>query len=101
MGYELVKAAEVSGFEAYKVKSGELEGCVSCNEMVLYKLPMDLYQEIMMEMHHNAPLDEQDKIKIQQEQLQNNARDSNGRALIQLENGGTAFDQNVRTPVFS
>jgi len=101
MGYELVKAAEVSGFEAYKVKSGELEGCVSCNEMVLYKLPMDLYQEIMMEMHHNAPLDEQDKIKIQQEQLQSNARDSNGRALIQLENGGTAFDQNVKTPVFS
>ena len=80
MGYTPVKAEELPGFENFRVKAGEHEGFVACNEMILYKMPEELYQEIMMEMHHNAPLDEQEKIKVQQEQLLGQ-RDSNGKTL--------------------
>ena len=80
LGYEPVKADELPGFEHLKVKAGEHVGFVACNEMLLYKLPMDIYQQLMTELHHNAPLEEQEKIKVQQEQLLGQ-RDSHGKTL--------------------
>jgi hypothetical protein len=42
LGYEPVKAAELGkGFEHLgKMSSGKFEGCISCNEMILFKLPI-------------------------------------------------------------
>ena len=99
MGYTPVKAEELPGFENFRVKAGEHEGFVACNEMILYKMPEELYQEIMMEMHHNAPLDEQEKIKLQQDQLLN-AKDSNGKRLGMVEGDGMNFDQTTQAPIF-
>ena len=99
MGYTPVKAEELPGFDNYRVKAGEHEGFVACNEMVLYKMPEDIYQEIMAEMHHYAPMDEQEKIKVQQDQLLN-AKDSNGKRLGQIEGDGMDFDQSRQAPVF-
>ena len=101
MGYTQVKAEEIPGFEHLRIKSGEHEGFVACNEMLLYKLPMDVYQDVMAEMHHYAPLDEQEKIKVQQEQLLNSARDSQGNSLIKLEGNGMNFDQTKESPTFA
>ena len=100
LGYTPVKAEEIEGFDAYRVKSGELEGFVACNEMVLYKLPNDVYQDMMLEMHHYAPQDEQEKIRVQQEMLQEQARDAKGRPLVTIEGNGMNFDQTIKTPVF-
>jgi len=99
LGYTQVKADELPGFDTYKVKSGEHEGFVACNEMLLFKLPMDIYQDLMSEMHHYAPLDEQEKIQVQQEQLMGN-KDSNGRPLVMIEGDGMKFDQTAKLPVF-
>jgi len=99
LGYTPVKAEEVSGFDTYRVKSGEHAGLVACNEMILYKIPEELYQEMMVELHHNAPMDEQEKIKIQQEQLLS-AKDSNGKRLGQVEGEGMNFDQTAKVPTF-
>jgi hypothetical protein len=52
IGYTPVKADEVPGFENFRVKAGEMEGFVACNEMVLYKIPSEIYQEYMDEVHH-------------------------------------------------
>ena len=99
MGYTAVKIEEVPGFENYKVKAGEHEGFVACNEMLLYKIPEDIYQEIMAELHHYAPQDEADKIRIQVEQIQGS--DSNGKRLGQLEGEGIqSLDQARPVPVF-
>lgn len=100
MGYTPVKAEELPGFENYRVKAGEHEGFVACNEMILYKMPEDIYQEIMAEMHHYAPMDEQEKIKVQQDQLLN-AKDSNGKRLGQIEGDGMDFDLSKQAPQFS
>jgi hypothetical protein len=100
LGYVPVKAEEFPGFENYRVKAGEHVGFIACNEMILCKIPMDVYQEVMLQMHHDAPMEEADKIKVQIENLQGN-RDSQGRSLGQVE--GEAFgnlDRTVQVPTF-
>jgi hypothetical protein len=70
--------------------------------MLLFKLPMDVYQEIMTELHYSKPREEEDKIRVQVENLQG-ARDSNGKSLVRMEGDGLgAFDsQPTNTaPVF-
>ena len=88
MGYVAVNADEIPGFEHLKVKEGEHVGHVSCNEMLLYKLPMDVYQDYMAEMHHYRPMDEATKVKVQQEQLMGSVKDSRGRPLVVQEGDG-------------
>ena len=101
MGYTPVTIDEVPGFENYKVKAGEHSGFVACNEMLLYKIPQDIFQQIMEELHHHAPQDEADKIRVQAENLQG-ARDSRGRNLGMVEGEGiTNLDKPMPVPVFT
>jgi hypothetical protein len=69
--------------------------------MLLFKLPMDVYQEYMVHMHHDQPREEEDKIRIQIESLQGQ-RDSNGKSLVSVEGEGVGkFDQqSAKVPVF-
>ena len=68
--------------------------------MILCKIPMDVYQEVMLQMHHDAPMEEADKIKVQIENLQGN-RDSQGRSLGQVEGEGFGnLDRTVQVPTF-
>ena len=100
LGYVPVKADELLGFDNYRVKAGEDIGFIACNEMRLYKLPMEVYQEVMTQMHHEAPMEEADKVQVQIEQLQGN-RDSSGRSLGSVEGEGFGnLNRNVPTPVF-
>jgi hypothetical protein len=102
LGYVPVKSDEVPGYEEYRVKSGEHVGYISCNEMLLFKLPMDIYQEVMSYQHHERPREEAEKIRVQVENLQGQ-RDSNGRSLVQVEGEGIGSieSQPTRSPVFS
>jgi hypothetical protein len=100
LGYVPVKADEFPGFDNFRVKAGEDIGFIACNEMRLYKLPMEVYQEVMTQMHHDAPNEESDKVRVQVEQLQGN-RDSSGKSLGSVEGEGFGnLDRNVKTPVF-
>lgn len=101
LGYVPVRADELPGFENWKVKAGEDVGFIACNEMRLYKIPMDVYQDVMLQMHHERPMEEADKIRVQVENLQG-ARDSRGRSLGQVEGEGFGdMDRNVKIPVFA
>jgi len=102
LGYVPVKADEFPGYEDYRVKAGQHVGFISCNEMLLFKLPMDIYQEVMLYQHHEKPREEAEKIRVQVENLQG-ARDSNGRSLVAVEGEGIGSieSQPNRTPVFS
>ena len=102
LGYIPVKADELPGYEDYRVKSGEHVGYISCNEMLLFKLPMDIYQEVMTHMHHDKPREEAEKLAVQREMLQG-ARDSNGRPLLSVEGEGfgSIEQQPNNNPVFS
>ena len=91
LGYVPVKADEMQGFDSYRVKAGEHVGYIACNEMLLFKLPMDVYQDVMAQMHYEAPLEEEERIRSQVESLA--AKDSSGRRLVQVEAGMDRFDQ--------
>lgn len=99
LGYVPVKIEEVPGFENYRVKAGEHVGYIACNEMLLFKIPEEAYQEIMTHFHHDQPLEEANKIKVQAEQQV--GRDSTGRRLGQVEGEGLDdIDKPLPAPVF-
>jgi hypothetical protein len=99
IGYVPVKAEEFPNFENYRVKAGEHTGFIACNEMLLHKIPMDIYQDIMAHFHHDAPLEEANKIRLQAEQQV--GRDSKGKALGRIEGEGLDnIDQRVEAPIF-
>ena len=100
LGYVPVTADELPGFDSYRVKAGEHVGHIACNEMLLFKLPMDVYQEVMTQMHYEAPREEVERIRSQAESA--SAKDSSGRRLVQMEAGMDRFDQQQpnRAPVF-
>lgn len=102
LGYIPVKSEELPGYEDYRVKSGEHVGFISCNEMLLFKLPMDIYQDVMAYHHHEKPREEVEKLRVQVDNLQGQ-RDSNGRSLVAVEGEGIgSIDQQPnRTPVFT
>jgi len=98
MGYEPVKASDVPGFEAYNVKTGDYKGFIAANEMLLFKIPNEVYQEIMEELHYYQPLDEEQSIKNGLMQSQ----DNNGKNLGSIEGDGIAgLGQTIRTPKFT
>ena len=102
LGYTPVTTADLPGFENHRVKSGAHEGQISCNEMLLFKLPMELYQDAMRQMHYEAPRDEAEKIKVQLDNLQG-TRDSSGRSLLKIEGEGMSSidkQQATNAPVF-
>ena len=85
LGYEPVKAAELGkGFESLgKMSSGKFEGCVSCNEMVLFKIPEEVYQEVMRLLHLEDPLEHQRNITAA---VRSNSQEGKGGRSI-LEGG--------------
>ncbi len=97
--YVPVKSEEFPGFENYRVKAGEHVGFIACNEMLLYKIPMDVYQDVMAHFHHEAPLEEANKIRMQAEQQV--GRDSTGKRLGQVEGEGLDnIDKPIPAPAF-
>jgi hypothetical protein len=99
LGYTPVMADEVKGYENWRVKAGEHSGYVACNEMLLFKIPMETYQDIMAHFHHDQPLEEANKIKMQAESQV--GRDSRGKPLGQVEGDGLEqIDKPIPAPGF-
>ena len=92
MGYQPVKADEMPEFTHLRLKAGEYEGCVSINEMVLFKLPQEVYQELMAEYHYHMPLEEEERIRANAAATPHGVtgKDSQGRPLGMVEGDGFA-----------
>jgi len=73
LGYEPVKADEVPGIEYATIKTGEWAGMVGVNEMLAFKLPLDLYNKYMKEAHHDAPMREEASLTAQADALKEQA----------------------------
>ena len=96
-GYVPVRFDELKGFVQTRVTEGEFEGCVSCNEMILFKIEEELYQEIMLYLHHELPMSEEEILKA-------NARPqgevSQEKSKTEME-GFETLARRVATPTFS
>ena len=101
LGYEPVKASELGkGFEGLgKMSSGKFVGCVSCNEMVLFKLPEEIYQEVMRMMHLEDPLDHQRNITAS---VRSTAQEGKGGrsvlegGVLEMEKEAAKANSNIR-----
>lgn len=96
MGYTIVPAEERPEFKHLRLKSGEFDGCISINEMIMMKLPMKIYQQYMLEQHHHKPNDRANMLKAS---AQFGHRDKNGRLLDPgLEEGYLDLNKPIRAP---
>lgn len=98
-GYVPVTKVEVPGFGSqYSVSGGEFDGCIACNEMLLFKIPNELYNDLMTIHHHDMPNEQEESIY---ERIRGNQeRDSSGRNLVEVEGGFNNAGRQVRTPTF-
>lgn len=63
LGYTPVRQSEMPGFDASNGQSlAGYDGHITCNEMVLFKIPMQRYQQIMAFFHHKKPIEEEEGI---------------------------------------
>lgn len=99
MGYEAVKAEEIPGYANYRVKSGEFEGLIQVNEMLLFKIPEEIYQEMMAELHYHMPNEEEDMLRANL--VNKDLEDSNGRQLGSFDKDDQGFSSlgRVKVPV--
>lgn len=98
-GYEPVRASEIPGFEqSYSLTTGQYTGCIGVNEMVLFKLPMRLYEMYMKEAHHDGPLKEEDKLRAVLEVIAEQARAKG--ADVEVGDGTATLGKGPRRPMF-
>lgn len=99
LGYELVRAEEIPGWEHASIKTGEYHGCIGVNEMVAAKLPESLYQRFMAINHNDEPNKEAAKLTEVAERIREQARRKG--AEVEIEDGIAQLRENRRTPVFA
>jgi hypothetical protein len=100
-GYTPVKCEEMPGFEHLKQHGGQWDGIISCNEMLLFKVPMQIWQAMMSEWHHDAPSSEEETIVRNARNAAEEMRDSEGKALVQLEPGMEQLGRRRKAPSFT
>lgn len=103
LGYVPVRPDEVPTMDVTGLKphSGQFEGFVCCNEMVLLKIPDTVYQKIMRKFHHDDPNNEAERLRVNVDMLKDEVgEDSKGTPLVREEGDGMAsiVDRRVRAP---
>lgn len=62
-GYTPVRPEEVPGMDHIVIKEGRFAGFIGHEEMLLYKLPLDLFEQYMTIAHHDRPFEEEEKVR--------------------------------------
>lgn len=99
LGYRPVLIAETPGWEGIGVTAGNVAGVVSVNEMIAMRVPERLYQDYMREVHHIAPLAEEEKLKAVTEQMREEL-DMRGARVVEIGDGTASVVQRARPPIF-
>lgn len=98
LGYEPVKPEEVPGWEYATIKTGDHTGLIGVNEMIAAKLPQRLYLRVMKEVHHDAPLREEERITSDMDSMGQRARGSKSR--MEEDEGFSTMREAAPNPIF-
>ena len=103
LGYEPIKASDIPGWDHASIKTGEWEGCVGVNEMIAFKLPIELYESYMRINHHEQPLQEEEMLSSQLREIEAemNAAAKRGTISLELEDGTAALGVAPEPPPFA
>jgi len=99
IGYSVVKQEEIPAFQSPSNRSGQIEGCVSHNEMILMKLPSKLYQMYSLDTHHSQPNEQERTIQQNIVQMQDNEGNSIVRDSAEMT-GINRLARKTKDPVF-
>ena len=104
LGYELVKRSELPDFALNSQKSGELtEDRIMINEMVLAKIPHELWIQDMTYLHHTMPNDSaknlRDSVRIGQDGKGRNVAYTGGEFNSGVADGYNSLGQ-AKPPTF-
>lgn len=89
LGYVPVKAADLGKeWERTGIQNGEFAGCVAVNEMILFEIPEARYQGIMRKFHHDAPNEEEGRLRSQLDAARQGL--GTGQQLVAEVGDGTA-----------
>ena len=103
LGYEPIRAADIPGWDHASIKTGEWEGCIGVNEMIAFKLPLELYEAYMRVNHHEQPLEEEKALSSQLREIEAemNAAAKRGTISLELEDGTAALGVAPEPPPFA
>ena len=99
MGYTPVKKSEMAGFDAQSMRSAGFDDLVTCNEMVLYKIPANTYQLMMSTLHHDMPIEAEASIRANAMRYEAMLKDEHGKKVNALE-GYEDLGRPRRAPTF-
>jgi hypothetical protein len=95
MGYTPIRVDELPGWEGSSAKAGEYAGCVVVNEMVAMKIPISLYNRYMKKLHHDMPLEEDQKLTSTIDMLREEA-EAKGSRIVEVGDGTASIVQGAR-----
>jgi hypothetical protein len=99
LGYEPIKPEELVGFGEFAVgQGGTVDGLVHVNEMVAFKLPLDVYNQYMQENHHYAPAREDEKLTDTAQQTAQTLARKTGKE-VELGDGIEGLEHMASIPV--
>lgn len=87
LGYELIRAEDLPGWEGVSIKAGDYAGIVGVNELMAAKIPLSLYNRYVRELHHRMPLEQEEKLRAQMSLMKEKATEAG--SYVQ-EGDGTA-----------
>ena len=99
-GYELLKPSECPGLKTCEIKTGEYAGCIGTGEMLAAKLPLELYEMYMTEVHYTQPLAEEGKLRSTLDLIEQEA--AKKKARLDIEEGTRQLGRRTgRAPKFA
>jgi hypothetical protein len=89
IGYKPVLSVELPGFDPSNGQSlDKFPGCVTCNEMVLLKIPERFFLQMMLYFHHKKPAEDTETTLDRIKQRLSEEQDASGRDLGDLLGSG-------------
>lgn len=74
LGYELIRAEDLPGWDGITIKGGDYAGIVGVNEMMAAKIPLSLYTKYLRMLHHKMPLEQEEKLRAQLNLMKDSAK---------------------------
>lgn len=82
LGYERVKPEDLPGMDHITLAQGNFSGCIGLNELVLFKIPLDLWHEYMRIAHDERPYESEERVREIVNYARNAAQEGGGDVYL-------------------
>lgn len=82
LGYERVRPEDLPGMDHVTLSQGPFAGCIGLNELVLFKLPIDMWHEYMRIAHDERPYESEERVREIVNYARNAAQEGGGDVYL-------------------